>query len=59
LGACIRFIEIYEAMGIEEVILLCAVGPATHQEVMLTIRLLGKQVIPHFVAKQARAAAAN
>jgi alkanesulfonate monooxygenase SsuD/methylene tetrahydromethanopterin reductase-like flavin-dependent oxidoreductase (luciferase family) len=56
---CIRFIEIYQAMGIEEVILLCAVGPATHQEVMHTIRLLGEQVIPHFAAKQARAAAAN
>jgi hypothetical protein len=46
-------------MGIEEVILLCAVGPATHQEVKHTIRLLGEQVIPHFAAKQARAAAAN
>jgi alkanesulfonate monooxygenase SsuD/methylene tetrahydromethanopterin reductase-like flavin-dependent oxidoreductase (luciferase family) len=56
---CIRFIEIYQAMGIEEVILLCAVGPATHQEVMHTIRLLGEQVIPHFAAKQARGAAAN
>jgi alkanesulfonate monooxygenase SsuD/methylene tetrahydromethanopterin reductase-like flavin-dependent oxidoreductase (luciferase family) len=28
---CIRFIETYQAMGIEEVVLLCAVGPATHQ----------------------------
>jgi len=56
---CIRFIEIYQAMGIEEVILLCAVGPATHQEVIHTVRLLGEQVIPHFAVKQARAAAAN
>src|SRR5215469_8190093 len=56
---CIRFIEIYRAMGIEEVILLCAVGPATHQEVMHTSRLLGEQVIPHFAAKQGQAAAAN
>ena len=46
-------------MGIEEMILLCAVGPATHQEVMHTIRLLGEQVIPHFAGKRARAAAAN
>src|SRR5205085_558412 len=38
---CIRFIEIYQAMGIEEVILLCPVGPATHPEVLHTIRLLG------------------
>jgi hypothetical protein len=41
------------------VIPLCAVGPATHQEVMRTIRRLAKQVTPHFAAKQARAAAAN
>ena len=25
---CIRFLELYEALGIEEAILLCAVGPA-------------------------------
>jgi hypothetical protein len=30
---CIRFLEIYEARGIEEAILLCAVGPAQHEEV--------------------------
>jgi hypothetical protein len=46
-------------MGIEEVILLCAVGPATHQEVMNTIRLLGEQVIPHFAAEQTHTAAAK
>jgi hypothetical protein len=46
-------------MGIEEMILLCAVGPATNGEVMHTIRLLGEQVIPYFAAKQARVAAAN
>ena len=45
---CIRFLEIYQAMGIEEVILLCAIGPATHQEVLHTIRLFGEEVIPHF-----------
>jgi alkanesulfonate monooxygenase SsuD/methylene tetrahydromethanopterin reductase-like flavin-dependent oxidoreductase (luciferase family) len=54
---CIRFIELYEAMGIEEVILLCAVGPATHQEVLNTYRLFGEQVIPHFKNKEKRAAA--
>jgi len=35
------------------------IKPTTHQEVMHTIRLLGEQVIPYFVAKQARAAAAK
>jgi len=54
---CIRFIELYEALGIEEMILLCAVGPATHEEVINTMRLFGEQVIPHFRAKEKRAAA--
>ena len=54
---CIRFIELYEAMGIEEVILLCAVGPARHEEVLNTLRLFGEAVIPHFKAKEKRAAA--
>jgi alkanesulfonate monooxygenase SsuD/methylene tetrahydromethanopterin reductase-like flavin-dependent oxidoreductase (luciferase family) len=36
---CIRFLEMYEALGIEEVFLLCAIGPAQHQEVLHTIRL--------------------
>ena len=30
---CIRFIETYEALGIEEVFPLCAIGPARHEEV--------------------------
>ena len=45
---CIRFIETYEALGIEQVFSLCAIGPAAHEEVMNTIRLYGKYVIPHF-----------
>ena len=51
---CIRFLELYEAMGIDEVAMLCAVGPARHEEVMNTIRLFGEKVIPHFHAKRAR-----
>lgn len=53
---CIRFIELYEALGIEEVILLCAIGPMRHEEVLHTLRLFGEQVIPHFKAKERRAA---
>ena len=53
---CIRFIELYEALGIEEMILLCAVGPAAHEEVLNTLRLFGEQVIPHFRAKEKREA---
>ena len=48
---CIRFIESYEALGIEEVFPLCAIGPASHEEVLNTIRLFGEHVIPHFKAK--------
>ena len=45
---CIRFLKIYEALGIEEAILLCAVGPAQHEEVLHTLRLFGEEVIPRF-----------
>lgn len=55
---CIRFLEMYEALGIEEVFLLCAIGPAQHREVLNTIRLFGEAVIPHFQAKERRAAPA-
>ncbi len=58
---CIQFVEDYEAMGIEQVFSLSAIGPASHEEVMNTIRVIGDHVIPHFRAKeecQARKAAA-
>ena len=50
---CIQFLEGYKALGIEEVFLPCAIGPAQHQEVLQTIRLFGEQVIPHFQAEDA------
>ena len=53
---CIRFVEDYEAMGIEQVFSLSAIGPATHEEVMNTIRVLGDHVIPHFRAREERQA---
>ena len=46
----------YQALGIEEMIVLCAVGPAAHEEVLNTVRLFGRYVIPHFRAKEKRAA---
>ncbi len=55
---CIRFIETYEALGIEEVFPLCAIGPARHEEVMHTLRLFGEHVIPHFQAKARQGTAA-
>jgi len=51
---CIRFLEMYEALGIEEVFLLCAIGPAEHHEVLHTIRLFGEEIISHFQKKAAR-----
>ena len=54
--ACIRFLEQYAALGIEEVFLLCAIGPAQHQEVLHTIRLFGEHVIPYFQGKTPLAA---
>ena len=56
---CIRFLEIYEALGIGEAILLCAVGPAQHEEVLHILRLFGEQDIPHFQAKGPRAAVSS
>ncbi len=58
---CIRYLEQYEALGVDEIMPLFQVGPATNQEVMESLRLFGKYVIPHFQqkAKQAEAVAAS
>ena len=48
---CIDFFERYEKMGVEQVFLLSAIGPARHEEVMNTLTMFGKHVIPHFRAK--------
>jgi hypothetical protein len=45
---CIPFLELYEAPGIEEAILLCAVGPAQQEEMLHILRHFGERVIPHF-----------
>jgi alkanesulfonate monooxygenase SsuD/methylene tetrahydromethanopterin reductase-like flavin-dependent oxidoreductase (luciferase family) len=52
---CIRFLELYESLGIEEVFMLCAIGPARHEEVMNTLRLFGERIIPYFQEKERRA----
>ena len=49
---CIEFFERYEAMGVEQVFLLSAIGPASNEEVMNTLTMFGKYVIPHFRAKE-------
>jgi len=55
----IKFLEIYEAIGIEEAFFLCAIGPETHEEVMNTISLFGKYVIPYFNQKEKAGAKAT
>ena len=52
---CIRYLEEYEAAGLDEAIPLFQVGEATHEEVMTTLRLFGKYVIPHFREREAKA----
>jgi hypothetical protein len=42
---------VYEAMGLDEIMPLIQVGPISHGEVMETLRLFGKYIIPHFQAK--------
>jgi hypothetical protein len=54
-----RYVQRYEGLGIEEVFMLCAIGPAQHQEVLHTIQLFGEQVIPHFQAKTPRTVVAQ
>ena len=54
---CIEFIEKFEALGIDEYVLTMQVGSVAHREVMNTLRLFGKYVIPHFQEKERRAQA--
>ena len=55
--ACIEFAERFEALGIEELMLAFEVGKITHQDVMNSLSLFGKYVIPHFREKEAKVAA--
>ena len=55
--ACIKFVERYETLGVEEIMLALQLGAATHQDVMNSLRLFGKYVIPHFREKEKQAAA--
>ena len=45
-------------MGVDEIMPIFQAGYATNEEVMNSIRLFGKYVIPHFREKEKRAAAA-
>ena len=50
---CIRYLEQYEAAGVDEVMPLFQVGGIEHSEVMETLRLFGKYIVPHFENKAA------
>ena len=56
---CIRVIEEFEAMGVDEIMPIFQAGYATNEEVMNSIRLFGKYVIPHFREKDKRQQAAE
>jgi alkanesulfonate monooxygenase SsuD/methylene tetrahydromethanopterin reductase-like flavin-dependent oxidoreductase (luciferase family) len=43
---CLRYLEQYSPTGVDEIMPLFQVGPISHQEVMETLRLFGKHVIP-------------
>ena len=43
---CLRYLEQYSLTGVDEIMPLFQIGPIAHQEVMETLRLFGKHVIP-------------
>ena len=52
--ACIQVIEEFESMGVDEIMPIFQAGRASHEEVMNSIRLFGRYVIPHFREKEKR-----
>ena len=52
--ACIQVIEEFESMGVDEIMPIFQAGRASHEEVMNSIRLFGRYVIPHFREKENR-----
>lgn len=52
--SCIKVIEDFESMGVDEIMPIFQAGRATHEEIMNSIRLFGKYVIPHFKEKDKR-----
>ena len=39
-------------MGVEQVFSLNAIGPASHEETMNTLRMFGEHVIPYFKSRE-------
>jgi len=57
-ASCIKGIEQHEAVGADQMIMLMQNATVPHEQVMRSIELIGKQVIPHFRQKEALAQAA-
>lgn len=57
---CVQYLERSFVAGIDEIMPIFQVGSSTHQEVLNTLRLFGKHVIPYFekVERKAKAGAA-
>ena len=55
---CLRYVEQYLPTGVDEIMPLFQIGPITNPEVMETLRLFGKHVIP-YLAKTERTKSAT
>lgn len=51
---CIRYVQQFEAIGVEELMFNFQLGPVTQPEVMRSIRLFGEHVIPAFRTREHR-----
>ena len=55
---CIRKIERYAEAGVDGILCLMQAGRIQHPDIMRSIELFGKHVVPHFKAKEQKAQAA-
>jgi hypothetical protein len=49
------YLRRYEDCGVDQVILSCAAGRNRHEHIMETLELFGREVLPEFVERDARA----
>jgi hypothetical protein len=49
------YLRRYEECGVDQVILSCAAGRNRHEHIMETLELFGREVLPEFVERDARA----
>ena len=56
--SCIKAIQMYEEIGVDQVMMIMQTETIPHEKVMSSIELFGKEVMPQF-KKQAKAAAVS